>query len=49
MVDEFKAGTTATKLADAYKLSQQRVMEIIVNRLGMEAFWRIVRTHKHNE
>lgn len=48
MVDEFKAGVTTETLARGYGLSGERVRQILVDRLGMEAMWRIIRTHAHN-
>lgn len=49
MVDEFKAGTNTRRIASGYHISQERVHQILIERIGTEIVMRISRTHTRNE
>lgn len=49
MVSEFKAGTNTTRIAKGYHISQERVHQILIERIGTEIVLRISRTHARND
>lgn len=48
MAEEFMAGTQVWELAKGYRLSNERVVEVVIHELGLMAYQRQSRIQRHN-